>query len=75
MSTVKALNDIQRVKTALIKSWKENGPRENFGQSEILTLKDKYNYCMYNYYDKESRQIHHKIDELDDFCLDYTGKE
>ena len=50
----------------------EGGVYENFGQREISALKDKYGY---NPYPTTGREIALKrdIDELNNWCMNYTG--
>ena len=49
----------------------EKGIYENFGQNEILKLKDKYRYNPYG--TEKERHTAHIIDGLDDWASNFTG--
>lgn len=61
--------DIAKAKRKLVKKVKEKGLiYENFGQKEVRQLRDKY----FDYFFKEEGQL---INEFDDWCMNYTGKD
>lgn len=59
------LKDIERAKTRL----KGKRPTENFGQKEIMKLKDKYSDYKYGQYSN----AYDLINEFENWCANYTG--
>jgi len=60
-------------KTMIAKAKRKGGVYENFGQREIAALKDKYGYNPYPANDGE-RALKRDIDELNNWCMNYTGR-
>ena len=60
---------IKRIQKKLVLKASEKGMWENFGQSEIHKLKDKYGY---SYYGTEAeKKIAEDIDFLDNWCMSF----
>jgi hypothetical protein len=67
----KLLRDIETQKAKLIAKAKKTGIYENFGQREVLQLKDKY-IDSSNYY-SEMNAMRGAISTFDDWCSSYCG--
>jgi len=64
--------DIAKYKKALIKKWKSKGGYENFGQTEVRKLRDKY--ADYGDYSDDMKSIRDVINAFDDWAGDYDGE-
>ena len=65
MSTMTA--DIARYRRQLIAKYQKHGLYENFGQKEVLALRDKYGV------DYTCHNTTKPIDDFDEWCMDFTG--
>lgn len=63
--------NLTNFKSKMIDKAKANGICENFGQTELRKLKDKVGYNPYG--TQKERDICRKIDELDNWCMNYCG--
>lgn len=70
----KLRRDIEKEKTKLKRKWKSKGGYENFGQSEVRKLRDKYNYNDLRYGSPDERSMAQQIDRFDDWAMNYTGQ-
>lgn len=61
---------INRAKKILIKRAEKNGIYENFGQSELKEIKDKFIDC--NDYSRETMIKRMRINEFFHWCINYT---
>jgi AICAR transformylase/IMP cyclohydrolase PurH len=69
--TIKKLQkEIENKRKKLIQFVKDNGIYENFGQKEVMQLKDKYSDYI-NYMDMNQKQA--LIHEFDQWCMSYCG--
>ena len=64
---------VQRETKKLIIKAKETGIYENFGQTEVRKLKDKFNYLSLIYGSPEQRQQAKGIEDFDNWCMNYCG--
>ena len=64
--------EIDGIKRRLVKKAKEKGLYENFGQTEIRKLRDKYNYNDLVYGTPKQRKYASKIDELNEWASNYN---
>lgn len=72
MKTLAAtLRKIESVKSKLIKQAQKNGLTENFGQSEVMSMRDNENYNPFG--TAEQRQISSAVNMFDDWCMSYEG--
>lgn len=58
---------IEEKRKQLINKGKKKGIWENFGQTEIMELKDKFNYFDLVQDDPQAAKL---IDDFEDFCLE-----
>ena len=56
------------------KAKRKNGIWENFGQNELMKLKDNYDYNSIRYGTPEERKTAKEIDNLGDWCGTYSGR-
>ena len=63
---------ISRAKRILIDRAKNSGIYENFGQQEVKKIKDKFIDCCDYSIEMNNNRI--KIDEFNNWCMDYTGR-
>ena len=63
---------LSNFKSKMIAKAQKSGIVENFGQSELRKLQDKYGYNPYG--TTKEREICAKIDALDNWCMNYDGK-
>ena len=70
----------KKVKRAILKEQeklkakvKRKGIYENFGQTEVRKLRDKFSYITLNHYNDEERKVREHIDAFTDWCLWYNG--
>ena len=61
--------DIAKHKGQLIARYQKHGIYENFGQTEVRQLRDKYG-TDYTY-----QRTTQPIDDFDQWCMRFTGKE
>ena len=61
-------SDINRYKRQLIDRYNKSGIYENFGQKEVMELRDKYGR------DYTFRRTTQPIDNFDNWCMNFTGK-
>ncbi len=66
-------NAIEVMKKKLRKKADMKGIYENFGQREVNTLKDKFDYDSRIYGSQKEREIMELIDRFDEWCMNYTG--
>ena len=64
---------INKAKNGLIERAKKHGIWENFGQNEVRKIQDKFKYNDLAYGSTEDRKQAQKIDEFDNWCMNYTG--
>lgn len=60
---------INNFKSEMIKKAKKNGLYEDFGQTELRKLRDKYGYNPFG--TPTERTIAQKIDNLDEWCMNF----
>ena len=65
--------EINGTKRRLIQKAKKKGIYENFGQTEIRKLRDKYQYTILIYGSEKERAYAAQIDALEDWVMNYTG--
>lgn len=51
----------------------KNGLYENFGEKEVMKLKEKFNYSDRIYGSQKDRENMQLIDRFDEWCMNYTG--
>ena len=62
---------ISRAKKSLIEKCKKQGLYENFGQNEVMQIKDKFiNISLYNSDENNKRDLLQKFNK---WCMNYTG--
>lgn len=71
MSVSKLRKAIEQKKNALIKKANKRGIYENFGQKEVMELKDKFNYDELVYGDSSEREKAKLIDVFEDWCMNF----
>ena len=62
---------IRRARKLLIEEAEKNGVYENFGQSEIRNIKDKF--IDISNYTEEMNSRRRKLDNFYEWCIRYTG--
>jgi hypothetical protein len=67
--------DLNKFKKNLIKKAKEKGLYENFGQTEISKLNDKYSLYCITLYEDFGKEINLLFDNFKEFCSNYSDKE
>jgi len=60
---------INKYKKQLIRKSKKTGIYENFGQTEVNILEDKYDEDKYS-----NNGVWNKIRDFDNWCMNYTGE-
>ena len=65
--------EINGTKKRLIQKANKKGISENFGQTEIRKLRDKYGYVNLIYGTGQERAYAAQIDELEEWAMNYTG--
>ena len=65
--------DIANTKQRLIKKVNARGLYENFGQTEVRKLKDKYDYLTLVYGTPEQRRGANFIEEFNNWAMSYCG--
>jgi hypothetical protein len=71
-TTIKVTRDIEKTKNKLIERCKNRGIYENFGQKEVMQLRDKW--INISSYTDEMNQIRELINKFDDWCSHYNGQ-
>jgi len=72
---MKLSTDINNIKKRLIQKAQKKGLYENFGQTEVRKLKDKYNYNDLRYGDQKQRQMAELIESFDKWCMNVCDKD
>jgi len=67
--------DINNNKKRLIAKAKKRGLYENFGQTEVRKLKDKYGYNDLQYGDTEERLLASMLDHFDTWCMNVCDRD
>jgi hypothetical protein len=63
---------ISRAKKFLIEKCKSQGLYENFGQNEVMQIKDKFiNISLYNFDENNKRDL---LQRFDEWCMNYNGR-
>jgi hypothetical protein len=63
--------EVSKIKDALIKKAKKSGLWENFGQGDVMYLKDKYDYHSMIYGSPEDRKDAKIIESFDNWCQNF----
>jgi len=66
--------DVSMAKRRLVIKAKVKGIYENFGQSEIRKLKDRYHYSALIHGSQSERRLAGEIDSFEDWAISYTGR-
>jgi len=67
---IKIERDIKKAKNKLIAKAKKTGIYENFGQKEVVELRNKYKY-----YDCMHRNFPNLIDLFDKWCMNFDDND
>ena len=65
--------DILKYRKQLITKAKKRGIYENFGQKEVLHLRDKHDYYSLCYGTEQERNLAQHIDDFDHWAATYIG--
>lgn len=63
---------INRAKTMLKEKAKKSGIHENFGQKEVIEIKDRF--IDISDYSEEMNKNRNKLECFDNWCMTYTGR-
>jgi len=67
------IKDIRKEKGKLIERAKKKGIYENFGQKELIKLKEKWNKYIIAF-PNSAKAIQEHIDNFDNWCMNYIDK-
>lgn len=65
-------NAIETQKKKLREKAQKNGLYENFGEKEVMKLKEKFNYSDRIYGSQKDRENMQLIDRFDEWCMNYS---